>query len=165
MASIASLHIPAHVLFFNGVALVVFAFSFGQRDIQFGKAVFGNEQACGHNGEPFLFSGALQFAELLAVKEQFAVAFGVVGIPGTPPVLGNVHVLHIQLSPYKIAVAVHKGGFAGPYGFYLRTCKYNSCGIIVQELILKTGSAVFNLYFAFCFRHNGANVVKKTNFV
>ena len=162
---ISSLHIPAHILLLYGIALVVFPFSFCKGDVQFGVAVLCNEQAGSHNCKPFLFGGPLQFAEFLAVEQQFAVALWIVGIPGPPPVLRNVHVLDIQFPPYKIAVTVHQGGLAGPDGFYLGTCEHYSCGVIVKEFILKTGPSVFDLYFAFCFRHNGANVVKKTNFV
>ncbi len=163
--SISPLHIPAHILLLYGIAFIVFTLSFCKGDVQLGIAVLGNEQAGGYNGEPFLLGGPLQFAKLLAVEQQLAVALWIMGVPGSPPVLRNMHVLHIQFTPYKIAVAVHQGGLAGPYGFDFGTSEHYSCGVIVQKLILKTGPAVFNLYFAFCFRHNGANVVKKTNFV
>ena len=160
-----SLHIPFHVLLFNGVALVVLALTFCKGDVQLCKAVLGNEKAGCHYCETLLLGGALQLAELLAVKEQLAVAAGVMGIVGAPPVLGYVHVLYVQLIPHKIAVAVYQRGLAGSDRFDLGTCKDDSCGIVVQELVLKRGPFVFYLYFTFCFRHNSANVVKKTNFV
>ena len=76
-----------------------------------------------------------------------------------------MHILHIKLSPYKIAIAVYERGLACPYRLYLRTGKDYSGRIIIYKLVLKTGTFVFYLYFTFCFRHNGTNVVKKTNFV
>ena len=162
---LVSLHVPFHVLLLNGVALVVLALTFGKGDVQLCIAVLGNEQAGCHYCETLLLGGTLQLTEFLAVEEKLAVAAGVMGIVGAPPVLGHVHVLHIKLIPHKIAVAVYQRGLAGSDGFDLGTCKHYSGGVVVQELVLKRGPFVFYLYFTFCFRHNSANVVKKTNFV
>ena len=71
----------------------------------------------------------------------------------------------MKLTGRHLKIMVLQRGLAGPDGFNLGTCEHYSCGVIVEEFILKTGPSVFDLYFAFCFRHNGANVVKKTNFV
>ena len=53
-----------------------------QGDIQFGQAVFVDEQGDGHDGEAFLLHFVLQFAQFAGIEEQFAVALGVVVVVG-----------------------------------------------------------------------------------
>ena len=52
------LAVAAEVFFFDGFALVEFAFAAGQGDVELGVAVVGNEETGGDDGKAFFFHGA-----------------------------------------------------------------------------------------------------------
>ncbi len=52
------LAVAAEVFFFDGFALVEFAFAAGQGDVELGVAVVGNEETGSDDGKAFFFHGA-----------------------------------------------------------------------------------------------------------
>ena len=145
--------IAAEVLFLDGFALVVFFLAPCEGDVKLGIAGLGDEETSGNDGQALLLDGAGQLAELLAGEQQLPVPFRVMAVESAPPVLGNVHVLDIELPSGKITPAVHQRGLTCADGFYLSAGKNYSCGVVFQKFVFVRSLFVADLYFAFSFGH------------
>ncbi|MPN26921.1 hypothetical protein SDC9_174347 [bioreactor metagenome] len=74
-------------------------------------------------------------------------------VEAPPPVIGNVHVLHIKLSAHKIAIRVGQRSLACTDRFNLGSCKHNASSKALKKFVFERGPFVPDLYFAFCFWH------------
>lgn len=148
------LHLPPHILLLDGLPLVILLLSPGEGYQQFRIAVVRYVQFDSYDSQPFLLDRTAQLVQFLTGKEQLAVPARVVLSPGAPPVVGNVHVLDIELPVVEIAETVHQRGLARPDGLYLSTRKDYTRLICLYKLVVERCPAVLYLDFAFCFRHN-----------
>ena len=79
-----------------------------QTDLELGQPLFVDKKLETDNTQPLVLQGALQFEQLFAREQQFAIPFGHVVVVGPPMILGNVHAADKQLSVVEIAVAVRQ---------------------------------------------------------
>ena len=159
-----SFRIAAQIFFLDGFALVEFTLAAGQGDVEFGVAVFGDEEARGDDREAFFLDGAGQFAELLFGEEEFAVALRVLAAEGgAPPVFGHVHVLDIELAIHEIAPAVDQRGLPRPDRLDLRPVQHNTRRKGFEKLKLEPRLLIPDLNRAFLvfLCHKIAKVNKK----
>ena len=146
-------HFSAEVLFLYGSTLVVLLLSSRQGYQDLGISVIRYIQFHSDNGKTLFLHRTLKLVQLLAGQKQLAVAARIVLSPASPPVLGDVHILDIQLVVVEIAECVHKRGLACPDGLYLCAGQHNSRLEGLDELIVKRSPPVLYLYTALCFRH------------
>ena len=73
--------------------------------------------------------------------------------PAAPVVLGDVHTPHEELVPHEEAIRVLQRALARPDALDLRSHQLDAGGIGLQELVIKRGPAVLDLYAALSFGH------------
>ena len=148
------LHLPPHIFLLDGLALVILLLAPSKGYKQFCVAIVRYIQFDSYDSQSFLLDRTTQLVQFLTGKEQLAVPARVVLSPGAPPVVGNVHVLDIELPVVEIAEAVHQRGLARPDGLYLRPGKDYTRLICLYKLVVERCTAVLYLDFTLCFRHN-----------
>ena len=163
MNNLESFHLAAHVLFLDGCTLVILLLASCQGDQEFCISVVRDVEFDSHNGESLLLHRPLELSQLLPGQQELALAARVMLSPASPPVLGNMHVLDIQLVVVEIAKGVHQRGLARPDGLYLSACKHHSRLEGLDELIVKRSPPVLYLHTALCFRHNPSFSSKHAN--
>ena len=62
-------------------------------------------------------------------------------VVGSVAVLRYIHILDPQLPMREVAVAIHESRFARTYRLDLAADEYDTCGVLVEELIV-IGSAL-----------------------
>jgi AcrR family transcriptional regulator len=97
-------------LMVDALALVKLFLTTGNGNNQLGQTTLVDEQSQRHNRETWLLSFPGNAANLLAVQQEFAVAFGGVVKPRAKAVFGDVHLAHEEFVAYENAVGVGQVG-------------------------------------------------------
>ena len=139
------------IALFDGFAFVKGFFPFSEADLEFGVAVFVEEDAKRDDGVALFLYLIFQFAQFPFGKQQFAVVYGEMIIGGAEAVFGDMHVPDPQFSLEEDAEAVDEVYFPVPDGFYFRPGQDHPCIKFVFDEIVVIGGAV--LYF-FCIGDN-----------
>ena len=120
-----------------------------ESNFHLGEASLVDEEAEGDDGLSCVFGEFRQFAQLLALEQEFAVALGfVVGITAEA-VLGDVHLLDPQLVALELAVGVGKARLALADGLDLRPVEHDARRVAVENQVIETRPFVFYIYIAF----------------
>ena len=133
-----------------------------QGDVEFGQAVFVDEQHDGHDGEALFLNFVLQLAQLACVEEQLAVAFWVVVVVGALGVFGNVHSNDKQLVAFEAAIRIRQARLAATDGLDLRPRQHDARRQRLHEEILEGGALVLYFDVVICglFIHCGCKITK-----
>ena len=123
----------------------------GEGDGEFGIAPGVDEEEHGHDGEAAFLGAGLEFLQLAAVEEQFAVALGTVAPEGTELVLGDVHVPHEEFVADEGAPGVGEVGLAFAYALDFAAHEGEARGVLVEEEVLEGGAFVLDFYEVFLF--------------
>ena len=148
-ASELRLYFAFVVGFSERLALVVGVFALAECDFHLGETSLVDEEAEGYDGLACVFGEFRQFAQLLVLKQEFAVALGfVVGITAEA-VLCDVHLLDPQFVALELAVGVGEARFALADGLDFRPVEHDARRIAVENQVIETRPFVFYIYIAF----------------
>ena len=119
-----------------------------ERNLHFCQAFLVDKEYQRDDGLAGILGRLLEFADLFALQEQFAVAFGIMVGVRTETVLGDVHLLDVHLSVLHGAVRVHQRSFALTDRLDLRAEELNTRGVAVEDDILKPRALILDPYVA-----------------
>ena len=143
------LHLALVVCFAEGLSLVVGVLALTERDFHLRESAVVDEEAQGDDGLARVLGEFRQFAQLLALEQQFAVTLRlVVGITAEA-VLGDVHLLDPQFIAFELAVGVGEARLALADGLDFRPVEHDARGIAVENQVIETRPFVLYIYVAF----------------
>lgn len=131
--------------FLDGLTFVVLSFTTTQSDNDLGESPLINKQAQWHNGNTRLLGVTGDATDLLAVKEQLAVAVGGMVIIGPVTVFGNVHVLDPDLTIDNHAIGIGQAAFALTDGLDFGTCEHDTSGERLDNLVVERRLTVLDI--------------------
>ena len=131
--------------FLDGLTFVVLSFTTTQSDNDLGESPLIDKQAQWHNGNTRLLGVTGDATDLLAVKEQLAVAVGGMVVIGPVTVFSNVHVLDPDLTIDDHAIGIGQATLALTDGFDLSTREDDARREGLENLVVKGRLAVLDI--------------------
>lgn len=131
--------------FLDGLTFVVLSFTTTQSDNDLGESPLIDKQAQWHNGNTRLLGVAGDATDLLAVKEQLAVAMGGMVVIGSVTVFSNVHVLDPDLTIDNHAIGIGQAAFALTDGLDFGTSEHDTSGERLDNLVVERRLTVLDI--------------------
>ena len=139
-------HLAFVVAVLNGVALVVLLLTAGDGDDELRQSFVVDEKARGDDRKAARANGRLQFADFLAVEQQFAVAAGVVVVVRPVEILGDVHVFHPDFALLDDAKRIHQARLSLADGLDFRPGQNDTRRKRVEQLVVERCPFILNRY-------------------
>lgn len=131
--------------FLDGLTFVVLSFTTTQSDNDLGESPLIDKQAQWHNGNTRLLGVTGDATDLLAVKEQLAVAVGGMVVIGPVTVFSNVHVLDPDLTIDDHAIGIGQAAFALTDGLDFGTSEHDTSGERLDNLVVERRLTVLDI--------------------
>ena len=101
-----AVHFAFVVAFFDGFTLVERLFTFGYGNVEFGQALFVEEEFDGNDGKARFLGESGEFGQFALGEQQFAVTLGYMVVVGTERVLRDLDVLRPEFAVLNDTIAI-----------------------------------------------------------
>lgn len=128
--------------------LVVGVLPLAEGNLHLGETFVVDEKTEGDDGLARVGREFGEFAQLLALKEEFAVALRLMVGVTAETVLCDVHLLDPQFVTLELAIGIRKARLALANGLDFGAVEDDSCRVAVEDEVVERGALVLDIYVA-----------------
>lgn len=133
----------------QGLALIVIVLALAEGDLEFGQTILVDEHAQGDNGFTGILGSLGELAQLALVEQELAIAQDImIGITAEL-ILGDMHLLGVELGADELAIGVSQAGFGLADRFDLRAEKLYAGCVALQDLVIERSATILDIYITF----------------